>query len=87
MYAKAQIVDRKALSKAQAKGDITGAETILKAAYETDVTKALQQWRRTNKLPKDPLAELRNSGVIARLGRERTKARQERGEVQSASYA
>jgi len=87
LFAKAQLVDRKALTVAQRKGDVTAAETVLKTAYETDVTPALEAWRNRQKLPRDPLQELRRSGVINRLGRERTKARKERGEVQSASYA
>ncbi len=86
-YAKAQLVDRKALARAQAKGDIVAAERCLKEAFETDVTPLLRKWRRSHGLPADPLAQLRKDGVIQELGKQRTAARKARGEVQSASYA
>jgi L-rhamnose isomerase/sugar isomerase len=87
LFAKAQLVDRKALAAAQAKGDIVAAETALRAAYETDVRQALSKWRRSHNLPGDPLAALRASGIIARLGKERAAARTARGQAQAASYA
>ncbi len=87
LFAKARLVDRKALSRAQKRGDIVEAETLLKTAYETDVTDAIERWRKDRDLPANPLTELRDSGVIEKLGRERAAARRERGEVQTASYA
>lgn len=87
LFAKAQLVDRKALLKAQKAGDIVDAERCLKAAYNTDVTEALEVWRKKQGLPLDPLTELRKSGIIVRLGQERTAARDARGEKQVASYA
>ncbi|MAE66923.1 MAG: sugar isomerase [Phycisphaeraceae bacterium] len=87
LFAKAQLVDRKKLATAQRRGDINAAEQCLRSAYETDVRDALAQWRRKHKLPADPVGALRDSGVIARLGRERAAGRRARGEVQSASYA
>lgn len=87
LFAKAQLVDRKALAMAQKSGDITGAERVLRDAYETDVRPMLADWRKSHKLTGDPLAELRSSGVIEELGKARTQARKDRGEVQSSSYA
>lgn len=87
LFAKAHLVDRKALAMAQKSGDITGAERILKNAYETDVRPMLADWRKSHNLAGDPLAELRSSGVIEELGRTRTQARKDRGEVQRSSYA
>lgn len=87
LFAKAQLVDRKALTSAQSKGDIVAAETALRTAYETDVRPALAQWRRKHGLPADPLAALRASGVIARLGKERAAARKARGDAVASSYA
>ena len=52
--------------------------TILRKGYETDVTPLLTQWRRNRDLPNDPLAELRDSGIINRLARESDAARRER---------
>jgi len=87
LVAKTQLVDRKALAKAQEKGDITKAEGILRSAYDTDVRPALAGWREKNGLPADPLDELRGSGIIAKLGKDREAARRQRGEAPSASYA
>ncbi|MEM6554103.1 MAG: TIM barrel protein [Planctomycetota bacterium] len=74
LFAKAHLVDRVKLAKAQAKGDIVGAETLLKAAFEADVTPVLTKWRKSHKLAADPLAELRSSGLIKRLSKERRAA-------------
>lgn len=87
LYAKAHVVDRAALARAQKKGDVVGAERLLKDAYETDVRGAIAAWRKKNGLEKDPVESLRSSGIIQRLGRERAAARKARGEVQTASYA
>ena len=73
LFAKSHLVDRKKLAKAQAKGDIVGAELLLKEAFETDVTDTLTKWRAARDLAPDPLGELRKSGVVRRLGRERKK--------------
>ena len=73
LFAKSHLVDRKKLAKAQAKGDIVGAESLLKEAFEADVTDTLATWRAARDLAADPLAELRKSGEVRRLGRERTK--------------
>jgi len=87
LFAKAHCVDRKALAHAQRHGDITAAESILRAGYEADVGPLLARWRAGRNVPADPLAELRQSGVIERLGRERAKERADRGESPSGSYA
>jgi len=87
LFAKAQLVDRKKLARAQARGDIVTAENLLKDAYHTDVRDLLAEWRMSRDCPPDPLRELRSSGVVAKLARERTAARKARGEVQAASYA
>jgi L-rhamnose isomerase/sugar isomerase len=83
-FAKAHLVDRKALAVAQRRGDIVLAETLLKDAFEADVSPILKTWRKTHHLPTDPLAELRRSGIIRRLGTERTKARAERNHAGKA---
>ena len=87
LFAKAHRVDRPKLAAARAAGDIVGAETELRRAYEADVTPLLRDWRAARNLPADPLEELRGSGVIGRLGRERKAARQARGAVAASSYA
>jgi L-rhamnose isomerase/sugar isomerase len=87
LWTKAQLVDRKALAKAQRTGDVVEAERILRDAYESDVRDLVADWRLGRHLPADPLEELRDSGIIAKLGKQRAKARRERGEVQAASFA
>ena len=86
-FARAHLVDRKALAAAQAKGDIVGAELELRKAFEADVTGLLADWRKRKGVAADPLAELRGSGVIARLGQERAERRRAAGKVQASSYA
>lgn len=86
-FAPAQLVDRKKLATAQKRGDITAAETLLRAAFEADVTPVLGSWRKVRGLPADPLASLRSSGIIRELGKAREKARKQRGETAGASYA
>ncbi len=87
LYARAHLVDRKALSKAQKNQDITAAECVLKDAFETDVAGLLADWREAQGLGTDPLEALRGSDIIEKLGKEREKARKERGETTESSYA
>ena len=46
LFAKAAIVDQKALLDAQARCDLVGAETRLQDAFSTDVRPAIVEWRR-----------------------------------------
>ncbi|MBM3496182.1 MAG: TIM barrel protein [Armatimonadetes bacterium] len=87
LFAKAQLVDRKALAVAQAKGDIVTAEQCLVDAYQTDVRPVLAEWRRANGAPADPLRAHRESGYLERVAVERVAARAARGETQGGSYA
>lgn len=87
LYAKAYLVDRKALAIAQNKGDIVGAESILRAAFESDIRPVLASWRLARNLPADPLKELRSSGVIEQLGQQRAALRKARGISAGSSYA
>ncbi|MGF1484053.1 MAG: TIM barrel protein [Opitutales bacterium] len=87
LYAKAALVDRKKLKKAQGTGNIVDAEECLKEAYRTDVTEALHKWRKNKGLPLEPLAEFRKSGYARNAARERKARRKELGIVQGASYA
>lgn len=84
LCAKAQLVDQKALAKARAKGDIVGAETLLKAAFESDVSGILATWRTARGLAADPLQALRASTIVADLGKAR---RALHGAGGSSSYA
>jgi L-rhamnose isomerase/sugar isomerase len=87
LYAKAALVDHDALRRAQAKNNVVDAELVLKRAFFTDVAPALAVWRRTNKLPADPLAEHRRSGYERNAAADRKRRRKELGLTQGGSYA
>lgn len=88
LWARAHLVDRAALAEAQANTDIVAAESQLKQAFEADVSDLLADWRKQRDLPADPLAELRSSGIIDELGKQRRDARAARGETQgTTTYA
>jgi L-rhamnose isomerase/sugar isomerase len=87
LYAKAALVDHDALRKAQAKNNVVDAELTLKRAFFTDVSPALQAWRKANKLPADPLAAHRTSGYERAAAADRRRRRKELGLKQGGSYA
>jgi L-rhamnose isomerase / sugar isomerase len=78
-YAKALIVDRKALARAQAEGDVLGAHEVLNAAYKTDVRPLLRSVRERLNVPLDPVAAYRASGYEARIAEQRGKVSQAGG--------
>ena len=82
LYAKALIVDRAALRKAQRACDVVGAEETLRAAFFTGVRELLGAVREEMRVPRDPLAALRASGYEAKRATER---RSDRGE--GSNYA
>ena len=71
-YAKALLVDRAALYKAQEAGDVLGGYSVLQAAYETDVRSLLSEARVRQRRNPDPIAAFRASGYAERVARERT---------------
>lgn len=72
LFAKACLVDRKALRDLQVRRDIVAAETLLRDAFYTDVRPMLAEWRKSRGLPADPLTAYRESGYEARVAKERT---------------
>jgi L-rhamnose isomerase/sugar isomerase len=70
-YAKALLVDRRALSGAQETGNALAGYRELQAAYETDVRPLLAEARRRQGLNPDPIAAFRESGYADRIARER----------------
>jgi L-rhamnose isomerase / sugar isomerase len=70
-YAKAQLVDRAALRRAQEAGDVLGAYRVLQAAYETDVRPLLAEVRVRQGRDPDPIAAFRASGYAEHVARER----------------
>jgi L-rhamnose isomerase/sugar isomerase len=74
--AKALLVDADALAKAQADGDVLGANAVLMDAYNTDVRPLLAQVRTGQGLDPDPLAAYRASGYAERIVAERVGGQQ-----------
>ncbi len=70
-YAKALLVERDSLRKAQSEGDIIGAERILKAAYDRNVTALLASVREEMGVPTNPLEAYLQSGYGEKIARER----------------
>src|SRR5207253_9050990 len=66
-YAKAQLVDRTALSEAQEAGDVLGAYRVLQTAYETDVRPLLAEVRSRQGRNPDPIAAFRADRKSTRL--------------------
>jgi L-rhamnose isomerase/sugar isomerase len=69
--AKALLVDRSALTKAQADGDVLEANGILVDAFNTDVRPLLGELREDMGLDPDPLGAYRRSGYAERIIAER----------------
>ena len=63
-YAKALLVDRRALRTAQAENRVMDAERAIRDAYTIDVTPILAKGRIAKKLDPDPLAAFRRSGYV-----------------------
>ncbi len=55
-HAKALLVNRSALAKAQAAGDVLAAEAVVRGAYETDVRPLLESVREEMGISGDPMA-------------------------------
>lgn len=77
-YAKALLVDRAALRRAQQEGDIVSAEQTLVNAYETDVEPLLQDVRAAMNVDPNPIQAYRASGY-------QQKAEKERGNMAAIS--
>jgi L-rhamnose isomerase/sugar isomerase len=74
--AKALLVDRDALARAQQEGDVLGANGVLMDAYNTDVRPLLAEVRADAGLDPDPVAAYRRSGYQEKIVAERVGGRQ-----------
>ncbi len=83
LFTKAAIVDYPALAVAQKNCDLVRAESLLQDAFASDVRPAIQDWRDSKGLPKDPQAAFRESGYMERI----TKERAARNAHNVSSYA
>ena len=73
-YAKALLVDRDRLARAQGEGDVLGAHRVLVDAYETDVRPLLRRLRAESDLPADPVEAFRAGGYAEERAHERGPA-------------
>jgi len=71
LFAKAALVDLEKLVTTQHKCNLVDAESALQDAFATDVRPAIQEWRTSKGLPKDPLEAFRQSGYLERITKER----------------
>jgi L-rhamnose isomerase / sugar isomerase len=74
--AKALLVDRDALSAAQAAGDVLTANAVLMDAYNTDVRPLLAELRESMGLEPDPTRAFRDSGYLHIIAAERVGGQQ-----------
>lgn len=87
LWLKAALVDRDALKAAQASGNIVDSENVLKAAFNTDVTGMLAEWRASKGVQADPMKAYRESGYFEKIEADRIRRREEAGITQESSYA
>jgi L-rhamnose isomerase/sugar isomerase len=71
LWLKAALVDREQLAVCQQSCDLVAAEELFRGSFWQDVRPLVAAWRRHRGLPVDPLAALRASGYVERIGRER----------------
>jgi L-rhamnose isomerase/sugar isomerase len=83
LFSKAALVDHMALAVAQKNCDLVNAESLLQDAFNTDVRPAIQEWRDSKGLPRDPMQAFRESGYLERI----TKERAARNSKSVSSYA
>jgi len=71
MTARALLVDRVELDKAQRSGDVLRANDIFMDAFYTDVRPVLESWRGGKSLPSDPTAAFLESGYLKQIANSR----------------
>jgi L-rhamnose isomerase/sugar isomerase len=71
LWIKAALVDREQLAVYQQSCDLVAAEELFRGAFWKDVRPLAIAWRESKGLPADPLAALKASGYVERIGKER----------------
>jgi L-rhamnose isomerase/sugar isomerase len=74
--AKALLVDRDALRKAQQEGNVLAANAVLMDAYNTDVRPLLAELRESQGLDPDPIAAYHRSGYDEQIVKDRADGQQ-----------
>jgi L-rhamnose isomerase / sugar isomerase len=72
LFSKAALVDYDELADAQKNCDLVRAESVLQDSFATDVRPAIQEWRDSKGLPRNPLDAFRQSGYLERITKERS---------------
>jgi L-rhamnose isomerase/sugar isomerase len=72
LFAKACLVNHAGLADTQTRCDLVKAESFLQDAFATDVRPVIQEWRRSNGLPLNPLEAFRQSGYLERVTQQRS---------------
>jgi L-rhamnose isomerase/sugar isomerase len=83
LFARAAIVDYAQLAAAQNAADLIRAESCLQDAFAADVRPAIEEWRISKGLLKDPMEAFRQSGYLERI----TAERSERSLASASTYA
>jgi len=83
LFARASLVNHEKLAGRQIKGELIDAEETLREAFFADVRPLIREWRRSKRLPEDPLAAFRDSGYLQRAEKDRA----ERNQSSVSSYA
>jgi L-rhamnose isomerase/sugar isomerase len=86
LFAKACLVDKDRLQRAQDNRNLVDAEEALRSAFFTDVRPMLAEWRDSRGLAADPLAAYRASGYFEKIDEVRGQAKRLSGATGS-SYA
>ena len=76
MTARALLLDREALIKAQDANDVLAANGVLMDAFYTDVRPDLASWRETKGLPADPMSAFLESGYLQHIASDRVGGQQ-----------
>jgi L-rhamnose isomerase/sugar isomerase len=71
LFAKAALIDQEKLAVQQQSCDLVAAEETFRGAFWTDVRPIVKEWRQARKLPAEPLEELKKSGYVEKIGKER----------------
>jgi L-rhamnose isomerase / sugar isomerase len=83
LFAKAALVNHAELADAQKRCDLVKAESFLQDAFATDVRPAIQEWRQSKGVPRNPMEAFRQSGYLERI----TQQRSARNSQSVSSYA
>jgi L-rhamnose isomerase/sugar isomerase len=83
LFARAAIVNHERLAKLQQNCSLVDAEEELRGAFWDDTRSVVKEWRKSKKLPEDPMRAFRESGYLERI----TAERREKNTGASASYA